>query len=74
MIHEDENYPASSSKSLVKLTDGGKNLAQTVLGDEISREELAGAHDGLFDAELLLRVVEKYADSSVLWIQFWTPT
>ena len=24
VIHEDENYPASSSKSLVKLTDGGE--------------------------------------------------
>jgi hypothetical protein len=62
VIHEDENYPESSSKSLVKLTDGGKNLAQTVLGNDISREELAGAHDGLFDAELLLREVEKYAE------------
>jgi len=62
VINEDEKYPASSTLSLVKLTDGKKNLAQTVLGDEISREELSEAHDGLFDALLLLRVVERYAE------------
>ena len=62
VIHEDEKYPASSTLSLVKLTDGKNNLAQTVLGEEISREELSEAHDGLFDAELLLRVIERYAE------------
>ena len=39
VVDEDENYPSSSSKSLVKVTEGGKKLSETVLGQEFSREE-----------------------------------
>jgi hypothetical protein len=53
VINEDDIYPASSSKSIVKVTDGGRNLGETVLGGGISRKELGAAHDGL-----LLRVVD----------------
>ena len=59
VVNEDENYSSNSSKSRVKLTAGVKNLSETVLGKELSSEELSDAHDGLFDAKHLLKVVEK---------------
>ena len=52
---------AASYKSLNKLREGGKNLSQTVLRDDVKRYDFENkSHDALFDAELLLGVIEAY--------------
>ena len=48
-------------KSLTKIRGECKNLSETVLGDQVTREEiLKRAHDAMFDAELVLRVFKAY--------------
>ena len=60
VVSDDERL-AASYKSLNKLREGGKNLSQTVLRDDVKRYDFENkSHDALFDAELLLGVIEAY--------------
>ena len=59
-VVSDDVRLASSYKSLTKLREGGLNISQTVLGDDFKKFDLKKAHDALFDAELLLGVIEAY--------------
>ena len=62
----DNDYPKSSSMSLTKIDPNMPNLAQTILKEDFDIKILSeAAHDALFDAQLLMQVVQRYCKDFV---------
>ena len=54
---------SSSSMSLTKLNPKKLNLSQTILGKDYSIGDEGEAHDALYDAKLLERVLNEYCSA-----------
>ena len=64
VITDDDSYPHdSSSMSLTKLNPKKLNLSQTILGKDYSIGDEGEAHDALYDAKLLERVLNEYCSA-----------
>jgi hypothetical protein len=64
----DNDYPKSSSMSLTKIDPYRPNLAQTILKEDFDIKILLlseAAHDALWDAQLLMQVVQRYCKDFV---------
>ena len=62
----DNDYPKSSSMSLTKIDPNRPNLAQTILKEDFDIKILSeAAHDALWDAQLLMQVVQRYCKDFV---------